>query len=154
MEHTENTITEEEKIHPKELEQASNSYLMTIVSIIIGVPLPIVNIFSSGIYYLGNLKSSYFVRWHCIQAILAQTVIIPFNSVAWGWTLAIILDKKEPTLLYGIYLFAVLLFNIIEFFAVINTASRIKDGENVRWPVIANITDALCSKKEKRPYKI
>ena len=101
-----------------------------------------------------NLKSSYFVRWHCIQAILAQTIMIAFNSLAWGWTLAVILDKKEPTLYYGIYLFGVILFNIVEFFAVIITASKVGKGENVRWFLIANITDMLCSKKNKDPYRI
>ncbi|AXG74634.1 hypothetical protein DVK85_10485 [Flavobacterium arcticum] len=154
MEHTERVITEEQTIHPNDYERASNSYLMAIVAVIVGLPLPIINIIASLMYYLGSLKSSYFVRWHCIQAILAQTIMIPFNSLAWGWTLAVILDKKEPTLYYSIYLFGVILFNIVEFFAVIITASKVGKGENVRWFLIANITDMLCSKKNKDPYRI
>ncbi|KAF2518647.1 hypothetical protein E0W68_07780 [Flavobacterium salilacus subsp. salilacus] len=155
MEYTEETSNKEQKIiHPNEYEKASNSYLMAIVAVIVGVPLPVINITASVIYYLGNLKSSYFVRWHCIQAILAQTIMIPFNSIAVGWTISIMLNVKEVTLYYGIYLFAVILFNIIEFFAVIITASKVSKGKNVRWFLIANITDLLCSKKNKDPYSI
>ncbi len=155
MEYTERVIKEEKAIiHPNEYERASNGYLMAIVAVIVGLPLPIINIIASVIYYLGNLKSSYFVRWHCIQAILAQMVMIPFNSVAVGWTISIMLDKKEVTIYYGIYLFAVILFNIIEFFGVIITASKVAKGNNVRWFLIANITDMLCSKKNKDPYTI
>ncbi len=155
MEYTEEAINKEQAIiHPSEYEQASNGYLMAIVAVIVGVPLPVINIIASFIYYLGNLKSSYFVRWHCIQAILAQTVMIPFNSVAVGWTISIILNNREVTIYYGIYLFAVILFNIIEFFAVIITASKVGKGQNVRWFLIANITDLLCSKKDRNPYRI
>ena len=80
--------------------------------------------------------------------------MIPFNSVAVGWTISIILNNREVTIYYGIYLFAVILFNIIEFFAVIITASKVGKGQNVRWFLIANITDLLCSKKDRNPYRI
>ncbi len=155
MEHTQGVINQKEiVIHQEEYKQASNSYLMAIVSIVAGLPLPIINIIASLIYYLNNLKSSYFVRWHCIQALLAQTVMVPFNSVAVGWTISIILNRREVSIYYGIYLFAVILFNIVDFFAVISTASRVGKGKNVRWFIIANITDVLCSKKNKDPYRI
>ncbi|QYJ67825.1 hypothetical protein [Flavobacterium litorale] len=157
MEYTEGVVKDKETVihvHPNDYEKAGNSYLMAIVAVIAGMPLPIINLIASGVYYLGNLKASYFVRWHCIQAILAQTIIIPFNSIAWGWTLSVMLNKTEPTLYYGIYLFAVILLNIIEFVAVINTASRVNKGENVRWIIIAPLTDKLCSKKNKSPYPL
>ena len=55
-----------------ELEAASNSYLMSLVAIIVGVPLPIINLFATLIFYLGNRRSAYFIRWHCTQALLSQ----------------------------------------------------------------------------------
>ena len=48
-----------------EAETASSSYLMSLVAIIIGLPIPIVNLAATAIFYLGNRKSTYFVRWHC-----------------------------------------------------------------------------------------
>lgn len=153
MEYTEGIINEKETIiYPADYEKAGNSYLMVIVAIIVGIPLPIINLIASVIYHLGNRKSSYFVRWHCIQCVLSQVILLPFNSIAWGWTISILLNKSELSIYYGICLFAVILLNIIEFAAIISTASRVTKGENIRWAVIAPITDLLCSKKNKNPY--
>lgn len=153
MEYTKNALSEK-PLYPNEYEIASNSYLMAIVAVVAGLPLPIINIIASAIFYLGNLKSSYFIRWHCIQALLAQILLIPFNSLAWAWTLLVILDKKEPTLLFAFYLFGTLLLNILEFAAILSTAAKIRNYKNVRWPVIAAISDMLCSPKNKNQYHI
>ncbi|MDP1993761.1 MAG: hypothetical protein Q8K40_00805, partial [Ignavibacteria bacterium] len=48
-----------------EAEKASNSYLMSMVALIAGLPLPIINLIATVIFYVGNRKGSYFVRWHC-----------------------------------------------------------------------------------------
>ena len=39
-----------------EAEAASNSYLMSLIAIIVGLPLPIVNLIATFIFYLGNRK--------------------------------------------------------------------------------------------------
>ena len=163
--------TTRETIYPSDLEQASNSYLMAIVAVIAGLPLPIFNTIASLIYYAGHRKSSYFVRWHCIQAILAQAVMIPFNSFAFGWTIALItLDTTisflnlqggyngEPdNFIYNpayfiLYITVIILFNIAEFITVIITAIQVRKGKNVRWFILANLTDALTSKQNRDPY--
>jgi uncharacterized membrane protein len=150
MEYTEGNLktTQETLVYPHEYEQAGNAYLMAIVGLIAGLPLPIVNFTASVIYYLSNLKSSYFVRWHCIQAMIAQLVVMPFNSIAIGWTIRLMITEDDPTWFFGFYIFGVILLNICEFIAVMITASKVKKGENVRWAIIAGITDALCSKKK------
>jgi uncharacterized Tic20 family protein len=144
----------ERDIYPYEYESASNSYLMCVVSVIAGLPLPIINVIASVGYYMAQRKSSYFVRWHCIQAILAQAIMVPFNSVAFGWTLGIIINDRQPTLFYGIYLFIIILLNIVEFVTVIITAIRVRNGHNMRWAVIADLTDSLYSKEERDPFRI
>jgi len=181
MEYTEGTLstpaTNREIIYPQEFEQAGNSYMMTIVGIIAGLPLPIINVLASVGYYMAYRKSSYFVRWHSIQAILAQLVMLPFNSVLFWWTVSIIsnanldlngIERRTyyehrstfsdifsgATMYYWLYLAIILFMNLIEFFGVIYTGSRVKKGENVRWFLIANITDALCRKESRDPYKI
>lgn len=160
-------------IHQNEYEQAANSYLMTVVGVIAGLPLPIINLIASFCYYLAKRKSSYFVRWHSIQAILAQLILIPFNSIAWAWTLGIILKSSGLIAEYGnddrhhiwpllegitvpylFYMLSIVLFNIFEFFAVIYTSIKVKKGENVRWFLIAGITDRLCSKEKRDIYNI
>lgn len=183
MEYTEGTLKTDGQdiIYPQEYEQASNSYLMAIVGIVAGLPLPIVNIIASFLYYLSKRRSSYFVRWHCIQSILAQAVIIPFNSIAFGWTLSKIIflislrNESESfsaytgrhynnnafeggwpfeDLYYWLYIFFVILLNIAEFIAVLYTSSRVRNGNNIRLGLLANITDRLCSKENRDPYRI
>lgn len=170
-----NEIPTSEYLYPHELEQASNSYLMAVVSVMAGLPLPIINVIASFGFYLAHRKASYFVRWHCIQAVLAQAVMIPFNSIAFGWTLKIIFSShlfsqshthhydetifnngfsENASLYYWLYILLIVLLNIIEFFTVITTASQVRKGKNVRWFIIAGIADALTSKQNRDKYKI
>ena len=163
-----------EQIYPHDLEQASNGYLMSLVAIIAGLPLPIVNVLASLIFYISHAKSSYFVRWHGLQALLAQCLVIPFNSLAFAWTLTLLFShtplklfslQGESTLVndslfgvsliyYGLYVMFVFILNIAEFVATIYTASQVRKGVNVRWFLIANITDSLCGKQKTDPYRI
>jgi len=53
-----------------EAEKASNSYLMSLVALITGILLPIINLLATFIFYMGNRKGTYFVRWHCMHALL------------------------------------------------------------------------------------
>jgi hypothetical protein len=175
MEHTEGIIKDTTKtaptVHTYEYEQAGNSYLMVVVSIIAGLPLPIINLIATAGYYLAHRRSAYFVRWHCIQAALGQIALIPFNSIALAWTIGIILraeydysgDVNEAVLidnfsglsaLYWLYLTFVILLNIAEFIVVVVTASQVRKGHNVRWWGIAPIADRLTSKEDRNPYKL
>jgi uncharacterized membrane protein len=72
-----------------EREKASNSYLMSLVAVIAGLPLPIINLLATFFFYLANRKSTYFVRWHCIQALLSQMVLLFANSYSFWWTVSI-----------------------------------------------------------------
>lgn len=158
MEYTEGIIdskdAKKEIIYPHEYEQASNSYLMSVVSVIAGLPLPIINVLASVGYYLAQRKSTYFVRWHCIQAILAQAIMIPFNSIAFGWTVSLILQDKDPSYFFFIYIFTIVFLNVFEFFAVVITGAKVRNGKNVRWFIIAELADSLTSKENRDIYKI
>ncbi|MES2484780.1 MAG: hypothetical protein V4581_02375 [Bacteroidota bacterium] len=159
-------ISQKEFIHPVEYEKASNAYLMAIVSVIAGMPLPVINVLASIGYYMAQRKTIYFVRWHCIQAIIAQAIMIPFNSVAVAWTLAIFFKNNNPgnsledifgyssLMYYWMYILFVVVFNIVEFFSVVITAGQVRKGKNVRWFLIANITDSLTSKENRDPFRL
>ena len=66
-----------------ENEKASNSYLMSLVAVIAGLPLPIINLLATFFFYLANRKSTFFVRWHCTQALLSQAVLLFSNFLFW-----------------------------------------------------------------------
>lgn len=175
MEYTEGAVKDSytEKIYPHDYEQASNSYLMSVVAVIAGLPIPILNLFAAIGFYLGSRKSGYFVRWHAIQSALGQVFLIPFNSVAMAWTLRIFInsereenfnnDYETGSFIFGslgdagsyywMYIALILLLNVIEFIIVIYTAIRVRKGHNVRWAVLSNIADSLTSKENRDPYR-
>ena len=77
-----------------EREKASNSYVMSLVAGMAGLPLPIINLIATAIFYLGNKKGTYFVRWHCTQALLSQISMLLINSFSFTWTMLIIFNSE------------------------------------------------------------
>jgi len=126
-----------------EAEKASNSYLMSLIAIMAGLPLPIVNLIATLMFYLGNRKSGHFVRWHCTQALLAQAVTLVINVVGVYWTLSIIFGSNEVSNRYIAYIITIVLFNLIEFVATIYAAIRTRKGKHVSWWMFGPLTDAF-----------
>jgi len=126
-----------------EAERASNSYLMSLVVIMVGLPLPIVNVIDSGIFYLANRKSGHFVRWHCTQTLLAQVFTLPFNAAGVYWTIGILFGRASFTNNYAAYLLTVILFNLVEFVATMFSAIQTRKGRHVSWWFFGAVTDAL-----------
>ena len=172
MEHTERTI--EERIYPHEYEQASNSYLMSVVAVIAGLPIPMLNLFAAIIFYLGSRKGGYFVRWHAIQSALGQAILVPFNSVAIAWTIRVLVNSdreahfngndyetgsfiigslRDAGSCYWMYILFILFLNVVEFVIIIYTASRVRKGHNVRWFLLSGLADTLTSKENRDPYR-
>ncbi|MGV3459219.1 MAG: DUF4870 domain-containing protein [Flavobacterium sp.] len=165
------TEQKETHIYPQEYEQASNSYLMSVVSVMAGTFIPIVNFIAAAIFYMSSRKGSYFVRWHAMQSALGQLVLIPFNSFAFAWTIRVLFNGFPPEEMnhqesffmdnildassaYWLFILFVILLNIIEFFVTIFAVINVRKGKNVRWFILAGITDSLCSTENRDPYRI
>ncbi|HTN20193.1 MAG TPA: DUF4870 domain-containing protein [Pelobium sp.] len=127
-----------------ESEKASNSYLMSLIAFIVGLPLPIVNLIATLIFYLGNRNGRYFVRWHCTQALLSQLSMLFVNSFGFWWTVSIIFTQETVTNSFVAYIFSALIFNLIEFVATIYTAIQTRKGIHVEWWFYGNLTNLLC----------
>lgn len=127
-----------------EAEKASNSYLMSLVALIAGLPLPIINLIATLIFFLSNRKSTYFVRWHCTQALLSQVSVLFINSYAFWWTVSIIFTDASISNAYLAYLFTVILFNISEFAVTIYTAIQTRKGIHVEWWFYGSLTNLIC----------
>ena len=132
------TISEHEK------EKASNSYLMSLVALIAGLPLPIINLIATFFFYIANRKSTYFVRWHCIQALLSQLVLFFVNSYSFWWSMAILFTDEKVSNLYFAYLFTVIIFNGIEIFSTIYCAIQTRKGKHVTLWFFGNVTNLIC----------
>lgn len=130
-----------------EAEKASNSYIMSLLAITGGLPLPVINLFATLIFFLGNRKATYFVRWHCLQALLSQLSLLIVNSVATVWTIMIIAGPLKMSSNFISYLITILIYNLIEFIATIDAAVKTRKGIHVEWWFYGNLTHLLCRKE-------
>ena len=127
-----------------EAETASNSYLMSLIAIVAGLPLPIINLIATLIFYVGNRKATYFVRWHCTQALLSQLSMLFINSFGFWWTISIIFKEETITDKFIAYIISALIFNLAEFIATIYTAIQTRKGIHVEWWFYGNLTNLIC----------
>lgn len=132
-----------------EAEKASTSYLMSLIGIMGGLPLPIINLIATLAFYLGNRRGTYFVRWHCTQALLSQFILLPFNSAGFWWTISIIFTSESLSSKYIAYIMTLLIFNLTEFIATIYTAIVTRKGRHIEWWVVGGITNLICKPDEK-----
>jgi len=126
-----------------ESERASNSYLMSLIAIIAGLPLPILNLIATLIFWLGNRKSTYFVRWHCTQALLSQLCMLAINSTGFWWTIGIAFSDEIITNEYIAYILFALVFNLIEFISTIILAIKVGRGKHYELWFFGGLTNDL-----------
>lgn len=127
-----------------EREKASNSYLMSLIAVMVGLPLPIVNLLATFLFYLGNRKGTYFVRWHCTQALLGQFSLLFINVAGFTWTLRILFTELEISNAWIAYMITLVLFNLSEFIATLIAAIQVRKGKHVQWWVFAPLTNLIC----------
>lgn len=127
-----------------ELESAANSYLMSLLAAMAGLPFPIVNLLGTVLFFFANRKGTYFVRWHCMQALISQFPLFCTNSILFWWTVRVLAGWQEISSFYFAYLFTVIIFNVIDFIATIYTAVQVRKGRQVEWYVYGGITDLMC----------
>jgi uncharacterized membrane protein len=127
-----------------ETEKASNSYLMSLVALLAGLPFPIINLLATFFFFLANRQSTYFVRWHCIQALLSQFSLLLMNSYGFWWTISILFSEETVGNGYMAYMLTILLFNITEMGATIYSAIQTRKGIHVEWWFYGALTNLLC----------
>ena len=127
-----------------EAEKASNSYLMSLIAVVAGLPLPIINLIATFFFYIGNRKGTYFVRWHCTQALLSQFSLLFINSYGYWWTISILFTSETISSKYIAYMLTIILFNLSEFIATIYTAIQTRKGKHVVWWFYGSLTNLIC----------
>ncbi len=127
-----------------ECERASNSYLMSLVAVLGGLPLPIMNLLASVFFYLGNRKSTPFVKWHCTQALLSQLGMFFFNTIGFWWTVSIIFREGRATNYYIAYIITIIIFNLIEFIFTLYLATQTRKGKHIEMYFFSDITNLIC----------
>lgn len=127
-----------------ETEKASNSYLMSLVAIVAGLPLPIINLLATLFFYIGNRKGTYFVRWHCLQALFSQLFLFFFNSYSFWWTMSVIFGSGKLNNAYIAYIITVIVFNLSDLVSTIYSAVMVRRGIHVQWWFFGSLTNLVC----------
>jgi len=141
-------ITEKfEHLEEYEKEKASNSYLMSVIFMTVGLPIPFVNLIGTIVFWAGNKKESYFVRWHCMQAFLTQFSLFIINSIGIVWALILYFKELQINNLFISYLLTILVFNLVEFIATIAGAVQTRKGIHPKWFFYGHLTDLLSKKR-------
>jgi uncharacterized membrane protein len=139
-----NTATFPYKPGDHECEKASNSYLMSLVALIAGLPLPIINLLATFFFFIANRKGTYFVRWHCMQALFSQLALLGMNSISFWWTISILFSDEKASNSYFAYIFTVILINLAEIVSTIYAATRVRKGKHVQFLFFAPLTNLIC----------
>lgn len=126
-----------------EKEKASNSYLMSVIAVMAGLPFPIINLLASIIFFVANRRAGYYVKWHCTQVLLSQLTIFIMNTVGFSWTMRIVFGSLTITNSYLAYLLTIFIFNITEFVININAAIKVRKGLPAHWWFWGALTDLI-----------
>ena len=123
-------LQQPDEIAEREKEDAMGAYLMMFAAVAIGLPLPIINLIASVIYYFVNRKKSRFIHFHCLQALLTQipTTIINWGAVAWAVTI-FLSDKYETTDVFWAYIVFAGVCTTLYFIISIIAAYKARQGK-------------------------
>ena len=132
-----------------EREKASGSYVMSVIAIIAGLPVPIFNLLATLIFYLGNRKRKYFVRWHCTQALLVQLLLFVINIIGISWLLTVLFGDAVFSNALISYLVMMILVNLIELILTIYSAVQVNKGKHVEWFIFGELTNSVCESDEE-----
>lgn len=129
---------ESEKYHPvpqpdevskRERDDAMGAYLMMFAALAAGLPLPMLNLIASVIYYSVNKNKGRFVKFHCLQSLWSQLPTTALNIGLISWTIRnLIADDGYFSDTYKGYLAMVLIVNLLYFVFSIVGAVRARQG--------------------------
>jgi len=128
-------VPQPEELTNKEKDDAMGGYLMMFAALAVGLPLPIINLIASIIYYNINKKNSRFVRFHTYQAMLSQLPLTVLNAVCVGWALRILVsDEWHPNAIFAGYALMLLVANIVYIvFGIISAVKASKGRMYYYW---------------------
>lgn len=144
-------VIDAKQLTEREMESASTAYVLTLMVVMVGMPLPIINLIACIGYYFSIKSKSFFVRFHAMQAMTSQAFIILMNSVALSWTLKIIFSDTIYSKIYFGYVATVILFNLMDYILNITAAVRARKGRMFRFTFFGMLSYMLTKKYLNTP---
>jgi uncharacterized membrane protein len=106
-------LPQPDEISKTEREDAMGAYLMMFAALGAGLPLPMINLIASFVYYFLNRRKSRFVRFHVLQSLWSQLPVTLLNGFLVFWTIRIFVLQETFTQLWFGFLFAAFLANVV-----------------------------------------
>jgi len=128
---------------PGEYEKSANAYLMSLVAIFAGLPIPIVNLIASIGFWFATRKDTRFIRWHALQMALSHLALLFVNGYAIKNTVELVFGYREFSSAIVLYLVGAGLLNIVMLFSAIRAAAMLRKGKHPRWFLFSHLADAL-----------
>lgn len=105
------------ELSKREKEDAMGAYLMMFASMGVGLPLPVINLIASIIYFFMNKNKSRFVAFHSLQSLITQIPISLLNAGVIFWFIRnIIIEPVTFSNYFWAYLIFTGLWNVVYFF--------------------------------------
>jgi uncharacterized membrane protein len=133
-----------------EKENASHAYILTLMTVLAGLPFPVINLFACIGFYFLLRKRTPFVKFHALQAILSQIPVIIMNSGAVIWTFGILFRHSPLSNTYISYIITVILFNSIDIFYNIIAAIKARNGFIYSYALFGPLAWYITTQKEQK----
>jgi len=121
-------IPQPEEVTQREREDGMGAYLMMFAAWAAGLPLPMLNVLASVIYYYVNRQKGNFVRFHALQSMWSQILVGVLNASVFAWGIQIWVSGRFSGKFFWPYLIMVIIANILYFIFSIIAAVRAKKG--------------------------
>ena len=118
------------------------AYLMMFASLAIGLPIPLLNLIASVIYFLVNRKTSPFVAFHALQALLTHIPVVLLNAGVVAWLITNLATHAASWAWFLWYLFFTVLVNLTYIVWSIVALIHASKGRFFYMPGLR--TDQLC----------
>jgi uncharacterized membrane protein len=101
------------EISKTEREDAMGAYLMMFAALGAGLPLPMINLIASVVYYYLNRQKSRFVRFHALQSLWSQLPVTVMNGFLVIWSIRLLILQGYLNQWFWGLLLAALVINLI-----------------------------------------
>ena len=104
-------VPQPDEIPERQREDAMGAYLMMFASLALGLPIPLLNLVASVIYFFVNRKAGPFVAFHALQALLSHIPVVLLNAGVIGWLIGILVTPPHDA--FGAAFFWFLFFGVL-----------------------------------------
>ena len=138
------------ELSDREKEDATGSYLMMFATTAIGLPLPIVNMIATIVYYFVNRDKGRFVKFHTLQSLYSQLPVSLINSYGIIWAIVNLVKGNPFTNVFWGYAITAGIINLVYFIFSIIGAVRAHKGRMYYFVFFGKLSYYQAFRKEER----